>query len=99
ADAEAGAGSTGTAAAAAAATPTAGPAAEAATGVLQLAVSPWAEVEIDGQVVGITPPLRQLSLAPGRHTVRLRNGAFAPHVATVQVGTDETSTLHHRFGP
>ncbi len=71
---------------------------EPATGVLQLAVSPWAEVEIDGRVVGITPPLRQLSLSPGRHTVRLRNGAFAPHVATIEVAADETATIRHRFG-
>ncbi|MBA3597797.1 MAG: serine/threonine protein kinase [Methylibium sp.] len=79
--------------------PTATPAEGAATGILQLAVSPWAEVEIDGRVVGITPPLRQLSLTPGRHTVRLRNGAFAPHVRTIEVGGDETATIRHRFGP
>lgn len=73
--------------------------ADAVTGVLQLAVSPWAEVEVDGRVVGITPPLRQLSLEPGRHTVKLRNGAFSPIVRTIEVAGDETATIRHRFGP
>lgn len=88
-------GATGTAATATAADAEA----PAATGIVQLAVSPWAEVEVDGRVVGITPPMRELSLPAGRHKVSLRNGAFAPHVRTIEIGADEIATIRHRFGP
>jgi serine/threonine-protein kinase len=74
-------------------------AATPARGTLQLAVSPWAQVAVDGKPVGITPPLGQLSLPPGRHTVTLRNSGHAPHTATVTVASDETTVVRYRFGP
>ena len=74
-------------------------AASAATGQLQLAVSPWAEVLIDGEPVGLTPPLSRLDLPAGRHTVTLRNSAFPEHRADVEVEPDGSTLLRHRFGP
>ena len=71
----------------------------AARGTLQLAVSPWAQVTVDGKPVGVTPPLSQLSLPPGRHTVILRNGDHPAHTATVTVAPDETAVVRYRFGP
>jgi serine/threonine-protein kinase len=75
------------------------PAAAAATGVLHLAVSPWAEVEVDGAAGGTTPPLSRLSLPEGLHSITLRNADFAPHTVQVQVSADKPLTLRHRFGP
>jgi serine/threonine-protein kinase len=46
-----------------------------ANGSLQLGVKPWAEVTIDGTVVGTTP-LDKIRLAPGRHRVRLQHPAY-----------------------
>lgn len=80
-----------------AAAPTAAPG--AARGTLQLAVSPWAQVAVDGKPVGVTPPLSQLSLPPGRHTVTLRNSGHPAHTATVTVAPDETAVVRYRFGP
>jgi hypothetical protein len=78
---------------------TAAPAAPAATrGVLQLAVSPWGEVEIDGAPAGIAPPLSRLDLTAGRHTVVIRNADFPPHTATVEVSADTPAVVRHRFG-
>jgi len=78
---------------------TAAPAAPAATrGVLQLAVSPWGEVEIDGAPAGIAPPLSRLDLTAGRHTVVIRNADFPPHTATVEVSADTPAVVKHRFG-
>ena len=73
--------------------------AAAAIGTLQLAVSPWAEVEVDGKPLGITPPLQQLQLASGSHTVTLRNSGYPARSFTVVVEPKGKVTLKHRFGP
>ncbi|WP_428417426.1 serine/threonine-protein kinase [Methylibium sp.] len=69
------------------------------SGVLQLAISPWAEVEVDGKVQGLTPPLNQLSLPAGRHTVTLRNSGYAAHAIAIDVVANESVLVKHRFGP
>jgi serine/threonine-protein kinase len=69
-----------------------------APGKVQLAISPWGEVEVDGVAKGITPPLAQLSLPPGRHKITVRNGEHAPHSVTLTVESEKTVTLRHRFG-
>jgi hypothetical protein len=82
-----------------AAAPVAGDvAAPAATGVLQLAVTPWGEVEVNGQNTGTTPPLARLTLPAGTHTVVIRNDDFPPYRTTVTVGADRAATVRHRFG-
>ncbi len=85
-------------AAARASAATAKPAAPA-TGTVQLAVSPWGQVEVDGTSMGTAPPLNQLTLSEGRHTITLRNDAFAPHVQTINVEAGQTINIKHRFGP
>jgi serine/threonine-protein kinase len=74
------------------------PAASAATGTLQFAISPWGQVEVDGQSAGTTPPLTRLSLSEGTHTITIRNADFAPFTTTVQVQADKTVVLRHHFG-
>lgn len=74
------------------------PAASPATGALNLAVSPWGEVEVDGTAAGTTPPLTRLTLPAGTHTITLRNADFPPHTVQVQVSADKPVTLRHRFG-
>ena len=71
----------------------------AATGLLQFAISPWGQIEVDGAAAGTTPPLTQLTLAEGAHTITVRNADFAPFTATVQVSADKPVTVRHRFGP
>jgi eukaryotic-like serine/threonine-protein kinase len=85
-------------AAAAAATPGAAPAVPTTPGTVQLAISPWGEVEVDGVAKGTTPPLARLTLSPGRHQITVRNGDFPPHTTTVTVEADKAVTLRHRFG-
>jgi serine/threonine-protein kinase len=75
------------------------PSAPAATGTLQLAISPWGQVEINGQGVGTTPPLTRLTLPQGTHQVTVRNADFPPLQVTVQVHPDQAVTLRHRFAP
>jgi serine/threonine-protein kinase len=67
-------------------------------GVLQLAISPWGQVEVDGQPAGTTPPLTRLQLPEGTHSVTVRNEDFPPYSTTVQVSADKPVTVRHRFG-
>jgi len=67
-------------------------------GQVQLAISPWGQVDVDGAPAGTTPPLTRLNLPEGNHTITVRNADFAPYTATVQVSADKPVTVRHRFG-
>ena len=68
-------------------------------GVVQLAVSPWGQVEVDGKPMGISPPLTRLTLTSGNHTITVRNTDFPAYTTTVSVDGESPVTLRHRFGP
>ena len=69
-----------------------------ATGIVQLAVAPWGQIEVDGKGAGVTPPLAQLTLSVGEHVITVRNSDFAPHTTTVRVMADQPVVVRHRFG-
>ena len=77
----------------------ASPAAVAATGQVQLAITPWGRVEVNGSAAGTTPPTTRLTLPEGRHTITVRNEDFPPFVSVIEVSADQPVTLRHRFGP
>jgi serine/threonine-protein kinase len=68
------------------------------TGTIRIAISPWGNVEVDGAPAGAAPPLTELTLAEGRHQIVVRNGDFAPFVASVNVTAGQTTSLRHKFG-
>lgn len=75
--------------------PTAAP---AASGLVQLAISPWGEVDVDGRPAGVTPPLAQLTLSAGRHRITVRNADFPPLSTSVEVNVDQPVTVRYHFG-
>jgi len=80
-------------------TKAAAPASAAPTiGVVQLAISPWGHIDVDGANAGVTPPLSRLSLSVGEHVITVRNDDFPPHTATVRVNADQPVVVRHRFG-
>lgn len=74
------------------------PAVPASPGVVQLAISPWGQVEVDGVAAGTTPPLSRLTLSAGKHQIVVRNEDFPPLSVSVTVADDKPVTLRHRFG-
>ena len=74
------------------------PSAAATTGQVNLAVSPWGHVEVDGTHAGTVPPVSKLTLSEGRHTITIRNDDFAPHTVTITVTPDQPITVRHKFG-
>jgi hypothetical protein len=49
----------------------------------RLRIQPWGVVYVDGVDRGVSPPVKRLELAPGRHTVRVTNPAFHDRVLEV----------------
>jgi hypothetical protein len=61
------------------------------------AISPWGEVHINGRMHGISPPLRNVELAPGRHRIEIRNAGFPPHVEVVDARSGGKIRIRHKF--
>lgn len=79
--------------------PDAGRRAVATRGTLRLYVQPWAEVSIDRQNLGVTP-LAPISLAPGRHQVRLSNPQLnITRTETVLIEAGKVRTLRVSLSP
>ena len=66
-------------------------------GTVTVAVAPWGEVVVDGSLQGVSPPLTQISLPPGLHTIEIRNGSFEPFIARIELKPGEKVHLQHRF--
>lgn len=64
---------------------------------VRLSISPWAEVWNGSERKGVSPPLRELKLAPGRHRIELRNPAFPAKSVDVEVRAGENPVIEHRF--
>ena len=77
---------------------TPGAVAEVATpATVSFAILPWGEVHIDGKLRGISPPLRNVDLTPGRHRVEIRNTNFPPHVEIVDAKSGGRIRIRHKF--
>ena len=71
--------------------------ANAATmGSVQIAVSPWGEVFVDGQSKGVAPPLTRLSLSIGKHRIEIKNGDES-HATSIEIVADKEAKISHRF--
>lgn len=67
------------------------------TALVRLAISPWGEVYVDGKSMGVSPPVNELEIPPGKHTIVVRNGSFKPYQEEVELGTNETFRIKHKF--
>ncbi|MFN3438425.1 MAG: PEGA domain-containing protein [Acidovorax sp.] len=64
---------------------------------IQLRVSPWANVNLNGKRLGVTPPLTEMKLPVGSHTIDLTNPGFETVRKTLKVDNDQTITITHDF--
>ncbi|HKI65042.1 MAG TPA: PEGA domain-containing protein [Burkholderiales bacterium] len=72
-------------------------AAAARLGTIRLAIAPWGRVIVDGKERGVSPPLRQIEVPLGPHTVEIRNTTFPSHVAKIEVKAGQAVKIKHRF--
>ena len=68
-----------------------------ATAVVSLAITPWGEVYVDGEKKGVSPPLHELRIPAGAHTIEVRNTSFPNHVETVRAKAGERIKIKYKF--
>ena len=61
------------------------------------AISPWGEIFVDGKRQGVSPPLRNLKLSPGKHTILIVNETFPPFSQTIDLAPDKTHKIKYKF--
>lgn len=66
-------------------------------GVVKLDIKPWGTVVVDGVTRGVSPPIKQLQLPVGSHTVEIANPPAAPLKRVIDVARDAPVTLSHTF--
>jgi hypothetical protein len=54
-------------------------------------------VFIDGEVRGTSPPLTEIAVDPGPHTIEIRNSPSPPLKLEVSLGSAEGMTITHTF--
>ncbi len=69
----------------------------AGTGLIALAIAPWGEVYVDGDRVGVSPPVNEVEVAPGRRKIEIRNGSFPVYTQVVDVKADQKVRIKHKF--
>ena len=72
---------------------------EAVTGTLSLSIKPWGTVVVDGVPKGVSPPLKRLVLAEGKHHIKIINPNFPERVVDIEVGKKKMATVVIDFGP
>jgi hypothetical protein len=68
-----------------------------ATGIVTFDIAPWGEVLVDNKPAGVAPPLAELKLSAGRHTIEIRHGELPAVAATVDVDPAKPMRIRHRF--
>jgi serine/threonine-protein kinase len=68
-----------------------------AFGIVTFEVAPWGEVLVDNKPVGVAPPLTELKLPAGRHTIEIRHGELPAVAATIEVDPAKPLRIRHRF--
>jgi hypothetical protein len=54
-------------------------------------------VFVNGKSRGVSPPLRNIDVPPGAHTIEVRNTTFPVHTQRVEVRSGEPVRIRHQF--
>jgi serine/threonine-protein kinase len=73
------------------------PAAPAAPALITLAIAPWGEVYVDGDRIGVSPPVNEVEVVPGTRKIEIKNGAFPVYTQVVDVKPDQRVRIKHKF--
>lgn len=70
---------------------------EVPPGTLNLAVVPWGEIFVNGRSRGVSPPMKNLKLPPGKYRIEIKNTTFPPYSESIEVKSREEITVRHKF--
>ncbi len=68
-----------------------------APGSVEFAIAPWGEVYVDGTKRGVSPPLTEVKVPPGKHTIEVRNTSFPSYSTTIEVTSGAQSKIKYKF--
>ncbi len=68
-----------------------------AVALVDIAVTPWGEIYLDGRMQGVSPPLAELQVTPGKHEVEIRNTTFPVYTHRIEVKANERIKIMHKF--
>lgn len=60
-------------------------------------IRPWGEIWINGVARGISPPVKELKLIPGKYQVVVRNADLPPFRMTLEVRPGKPAVISHTF--
>ena len=64
---------------------------------VRLDILPWGEVWINGAARGVSPPVKELKLLPGKYQVVVRNADLPPLRMTLDVKAGRPAVISHTF--
>ena len=76
---------------------TVAPPAQDRAALITLAIAPWGEVYVDGDRIGVSPPVNEVEVAPGKRTIEIRNGNLPVYIQIVDVTADQKVRIKHKF--
>lgn len=76
---------------------TAAPAEPAGAVLITLAIAPWGEVYVDGERIGVSPPVNEVEVAPGKRKIEIKNGTFPVYTQMLDVKADQKVRIKHKF--
>jgi hypothetical protein len=65
--------------------------------VIHLAITPRGDIYVNGVMQGSSPPLAEIEVYPGHHTIEVRNAASPPLRLELSLGSGEEMTITHSF--
>ena len=66
--------------------------------LISLFVLPWGEVYLDGRMQGVSPPLAEMKVVPGKHEIEIRNSTFPRYRKVFFVKSGGVLKIQHKFG-
>ncbi|MEQ1813127.1 MAG: hypothetical protein ABL860_01560 [Candidatus Nitrotoga sp.] len=66
--------------------------------LISLSVLPWGEVYLDGRMQGVSPPLAEMHVVPGKHEIEVRNSTFPAYRKVFLVKPGGVLRIQHKFG-
>ena len=73
------------------------PAAQNTPALITLAIAPWGEVYVDGDRMGVSPPVNEVEVAPGKRKIEIKNGGFPVYTQVVDVKAHQRVRIKHKF--
>jgi serine/threonine protein kinase len=63
----------------------------------KLVIKPWGTVYVDGRERGVSPPMKRLMLAAGKHKIRIVNPNFPDYAVNLESGKHRSGAIEHDF--